>query len=125
MRFAVIIMLATLTCGRLFALDETAELRAIALKEDSHGKIGAKGERGDWQMKPCNVTKYGGYEYMSALSMMRAIEAELKKRGEKVDAFTVALCWKMGVHGAIDGHPTMADYQYALEVQSNYYRLIH
>lgn len=116
--------LAVVTGSQLFALDDLAELKGIAKAERSPvWAVGKKGERGIYQMKPYNVKRYGGYDTPAALLMLHEIETELKVRGEKVNAFNVALCWKMGTHGAMDGYPSRTDYQYALDVQMTYYGL--
>lgn len=122
-RLITFLLLAVLMCGQLQAMDETAMLQAIALKENSHGKVGAKGELGDYQMLPCNVNKYGGYGPSHALAMMHDIVSGLKRNGVDVNSFNIALAWNAGLTGATTGKAPISSYKYALSVQMNYYSI--
>ena len=125
MRLAVIIALAALTCCQLFAVDEVAQLYGLSYAENSHRKIGKRGELGDWQMMPYNVKKYGGYQMVHALMMLRDVIEDLKNRGVDPSPFNIALAWNAGPKAASMGKAPVASYHYAAKAERRYNEIVH
>lgn len=105
-------------------VDHTVFLQAIDRKEDSHGKVGKRGERGYYQMMPVNVVRYGGYDEEAAERMLADIIRHLKSNDIPVNPFTCALAWNAGWPKVVLGAAPVQSYRYARDVERYYETII-
>lgn len=105
-------------------INHNAFLQAIALKEDSHGVTGKRGERGDYQMLPANVVRHGGSDRAAAERMLLDVIRHLKSNEVAVNPFTCALAWNAGWPKVVMGCAPVQSYRYAREVESYYDTII-
>ena len=105
----------------LYGVDETAILKAIAIREASpEGAIGKRHELGIYQMMPATVLDAGGYDRLSAGRHLHWLQRNLEKAGHNVSPFNIALCWNAGLTRATSGKAKDISYIYALEVTNIY-----
>jgi hypothetical protein len=114
------LLLAVLMCGQLQAVDRVLFISRIAIKENSHGKVGKAGELGDYQMMPCNVKKYGGYTIVEALAHLDHIIKLFEKRGIDPSPFNLALAWNAGEYNVGRKPVPERAYKYARDVRKLY-----
>ena len=103
----------------LYGVDETAILKAIAIREGG-SQMGKAGELGAWQMMPATVLDAGGYDRLSAGRHLHWLQRNLEKAGQNVSPFNIALCWNAGFTRATSGKAKDISYLYALEVTNIY-----
>lgn len=96
-------------------------LNAVAEVEGATaGELGARGERGPWQLMPVVARRWGGSSREAARRHLAWLMIELGSRGASVCPFNVALCWNAGLERAMSGRARMSSYDYALRVQNVY-----
>ena len=103
----------------LYGVDETAILKAIAIREGG-SQMGKAGELGAWQMMPATVLDADGYDRLAAGRHLHWLQRNLEKAGQNVSPFNIALCWNAGFTRATSGKAKDISYLYALEVTNIY-----
>lgn len=106
------------------SLNHEAMLEAIKLREASpNGMVGKLGERGDYQLMPLNVRKYGGWGKREASAHLSHVIITLTKRGIDPNPFNLGLAWVSGEYNVGYKKLPMAAYHYAREVAGHYEKL--
>lgn len=123
--FVIFVTLALAASAAQLDVERLAD--AVRTREGYHGRPGALGEAGPWQIremtwrqhmggKPFAAARQEGPARACALKHLGWLRDQLQARGVDGSAFNVAVAWNAGLEQYLSGRAPVRAYRYAADV---------